>query len=49
MKIFISYSTQDTHRVHSIAEKLTSDSKAEVYWWKNSQRPGQAAWAQIFQ
>lgn len=49
MKIFISYSAKDTHRVRVIADKLKSDSGAEVHWWEDSQRPGKVAWGQIFQ
>ena len=49
MKIFISYSAKDTHRVQSIANRLKTVSNAEVHWWEDSQRPGQVAWSQIFQ
>jgi TIR domain len=49
VKIFISYSAKDTHRVRSIADHLKADSHAEVHWWENSQRPGQSSWTQIFQ
>lgn len=49
MKVFISYSAKDTHRVNVIANKLKNDSGAEVHWWKDSQRPGKVAWGQIFQ
>jgi len=49
VKVFISYSAKDTHRVRIIADKLKKDSCAEVHWWEDSQRPGKAAWGQIFQ
>jgi hypothetical protein len=49
VKVFISYSAKDTHRVRIIADKLKKDSGAEVHWWEDSQRPGKVAWGQIFQ
>lgn len=49
MKIFISYSAKDTHRVQGIARQLKTEHHAEVHWWEESQRPGLSSWPQIFQ
>ena len=46
MKIFISYSTPDSHIVQQLANQLRIF--GEVYYWADSNLPGRNAWHSIF-
>ena len=45
-KVFISYSTPDLKVVHQLANQIRLH--AEVYYWAESNLPGQEAWQSIF-
>lgn len=47
MKVFISYSVEDTQLVRQIADQLRSVTE-RVYWWERSKEPGSEAWPSIF-
>lgn len=46
MKVFISYSTDDLSLVKQIADQIKP--LAEVFYWANTQIPGEHAWNQIY-
>jgi hypothetical protein len=49
VRIFISYSVQDTSLIRQFADGLKSENGvSQVHWWEDSKRLGQEAWPQIF-